>query len=222
MVRSESVIVWAGVAPVKVAEIDIEFFRLPYATDEELKQGALEQCNQAFLDQGEPTLTALNPRLTKINNFSWKATVDVTDEGAPRASTIPPVQGLDPVTWGLIMYLIAGILIGWLVTKWIIYLVRVRPMEQALQEVVTTLDDVIADKHARLAAGEISQAYSDELDAILEQARDDADAAGDDPQLNWMDYLARVLELGKYIPWIVGGIIGLSVLATVRAFAPRR
>ncbi len=221
MVRSVEAIVFSGGAiPDKVAEIDVFFFRLPGATDEDLKQGAIETCNQGFIEKGQGNLSAINPRLEKVGVFGWRCTVDVI-ETVERDAYTPPVQGLDPITWGYIAYVIAGILIGWLVTKWIIYRVIVRPMEQALQDVVKSLDDIIAQKHDNLAAGYITQEYSDELDVLLEKARDDADEAGDDPEYDWIDFLGS-LQLGKYVKWVVGGAVGLSILATVRAFAPRR
>jgi len=218
LVKSVNAIVYSGVQPVKVAEADINFFRLPFATDDELKQGTIETCKKAFDDQGLNNLSAINPRLRKVNDLSWISTVDIV-ESSTVAPRMPPVQGI--ISWGLIAYLITGIILGWLVTKWIIYWVKIKPLEEALQEVVVALDTIIDNKHDRLAAGYITQEYSDELDAQLEEARDNADDAGDDPQMTWVDYFMG-LNLGQYVPWVIGGAIALSILATIRVLAPRR
>ena len=31
-----------------------------------------------------------------------------------------------------------------------------------------------------------------------------------------------LVELGKYVPWVIGGLVTIAALATIRAFAPRR
>lgn len=219
MVRSESVIINAGVVGAKVAEIDVYFFRLPFATDEELKQGTIDTCNQAFIDEGRGDISTTNPRLKKIGVFNWISTVDVIETATVQPYG-PPVQGLlDPLTWSFILIAIAGMLFGYLITKWIIYRVTVRPLLEALEEVVKSLDEIIEAKHNALAAGYITQEYSDALDAELEEARDEADEAGDDPQYDWVDYLA---QFAQYLPLLIKGVVAVAILGTIKAFAPRR
>lgn len=223
MVRTEEAVVYVGVEPEKVAEIDVDFIRFPYAKDEELKNGVVDVCNESFTAQGETRLNAINPRLSKINWACWRGTVDVIGSEAPQGfSQRPPVQGIFFTTaafWLAIIIWIAGAVIGYLIGKWIIYRVSVRPLELALQEVVNALDGIIAKKHEDLAAGNITQEFSDELDAMLEDAQDDADEVGDDPQYDWVDYLEKVLDLAKYIPWVVGGTVAIAI---IKAVTPRR
>ncbi len=223
MVRSEEAIVYSGVEPEKVAEVDVDFIRFPYSTEEELKNGVVDVCAEAFTSQGETRLNAINPRLTKINWACWRGTVDIIGSETPQGfSQSLEVQGiflLNPAFWLAILIWVAGAVIGYLIGKWIIYRVSIRPLELALQEVVNDIDGVIAKKHADLAAGRISQEFSDELDAMLQDARDKADDAGDDPQYDWVDYLKEALP---YIRLLVGGAVAVAALATIRAFAPRR
>ena len=223
MVRSEEVVVYSGVAPEKLAEIDVDFIRLPFSTDEQLLNGVVDVCNNSFASQGETRLNAVNPRLTELNWAMWRGTVDVVGSDEPLGySRGPPVQGIflmSAAFWLAIIIWIAGAVIGYLLGKWIIYRVMVRPLELALQEVVNDVEGIIVKKHADLAAGRISQEVSDELDAMLEEARDEAEEAGDDPRYDWVDYLEKVLDLAKYIPWVVGGAVAIAVL---RVITPRR
>lgn len=226
MVQSDIVTVLVEGTSEKVAEVDVDFIRLPLSTEDELKNGVVDVCNDAFASQGETRLTAMNPRLSQINWSCWRGTVDVIGYEEPQGYTQrPPVQGfflLSSAFWLAVIIWIAGAVIGYLIGKWILYRVQVRPLELALQEVVNDIDGIIAKKHADLAAGYISQEVADELDAMLEETRDKAEDAGDDPQYDWVDYLEKISELGKYIPWIIGGAVALAVIGAVKSFAPRR
>jgi len=86
LVRSVEVVVYSGVEPEKLAEIDVDFIRFPLSTEAELKNGVVDVCNNSFASQGETRLNAVNPRLTKINWVMWRGTVDVVGSEASQGT----------------------------------------------------------------------------------------------------------------------------------------
>lgn len=227
MVKSSAVSVYVGAeAPRKIAEMDVYGIRAPFTTDAEIIDTIIEVSDATLAEKGQPDLKAQNPRLKREVWAFWKCTVDITGVPTPLGKTVqgyPTVLGYPLVFgaafWLAIVIFFMGMIIGFLIGKWLTYRVVVRPLEEALEEVVRDLNEIIDSKHAALAAGLIDAEFAAELDERLEEARDDADAAGDDPRYDWVDYLGEALE---YIPLIVGGAVVVAALATIRSFAPRR
>ena len=225
MVKSSAVSVYVGAeAPQKIAEMDVYGIRAPFTTDAEIMSTIVKVSNDSFIQKGQPGLVTQDPRLRQEIWAFWKCTVDIVETPPPSGKTMgiqyfPSPLILGAAFWLALVILFMGMIIGHLIGKWWTYLVIVRPLEEALQEVVRDINEIIDSKHEALAAGLIDAEFAAELDAKLEEARDKAEEAGEDPRYDWVDYLGKALE---YVPWIVGGAVAIAALATIRAFAPRR
>lgn len=228
MVKSSAISVYVGAeAPQKIAEMDVYGIRTPFTTDEEIMSTIVKVSNDTFIQKGQPGLVTQNPRLRQEIWAFWKCTVDIVETPPPAGKPMgvqyfPSPLVLGAAFWLAMVIFFMGIIIGFLIGKWFTYRTVVRPLEEALQEVVRDIDEVIDSKHEALAAGLIDADFAAELDAKLEEARDKADEAGDDPRYDWVDYIGKILELGKYIPWIIGGAVAVAAINAVAAFAPRR
>lgn len=204
MVKSREVTIVAGIVEEKHAEIDVFFIRFPWATDGSITSNIVSNCNSAFALY-EPGLRAENPRLSQVKWAFWKCTVDV-------------IGTASPVPWPLIIGFILGVVIAGLIIYWVV----VRPVKEAAQEIVMDIDSVIASKYDALARGDITQEYADQLDADLEEAKSKAEEAGKDPLYDWVDYLKPILEIIKYMPYIIAGTIGIVFISTLASAIPRR
>jgi hypothetical protein len=229
MVKSQVLSVNVEAAPEyplakKVAEMDVYGIRWPFSADSEIMTTIVNVIDTASVQKGQPTLKAQNPRLHEETWAFWKCTVDIVDTSIPSGKTTGiqyfiPALLLTPAFWLALIILILGMMLGYLIGKWWTYRTVVRPLEEALQEVVRDVDEIIAMKEEALAAGQIDADFAAELDTKLEGAKKKADEAGANPSYDWVDYLGKALE---YIPWIIGGVVVYAALNTIAAFAPRR
>lgn len=210
MVRSDTVVVTATeyVPPtpppgaVKVAEIDIDFVRLPGVGDNTIKDGSVALCNDVFWLTGfSGVLEAFNPRLKRLSWWNQRCTVDVHQVG-----------GGTPFPWAAF---IAGILVGVIAAGIIIYYVVVRPLKEALRDVAKDIREVMAEKEEALAEGLIDPTYAEALNAALEEAAAKAEAAGEEEWWEaWVKYLEPIL---KMLPML----LMFMLLITVISYMPR-
>ena len=222
---SPTITVQVEIPSEKYAEMDVYGIRMPLSTEKEIKDTIVDVCNRSLAEKGQPGLEAQNPRLHREVWAFWKCTVDVVGvpSGTPMGiQSYPSPIVLGAAFWLAVVIWLMGAIIGYLIGKWITYRVEVRPLEEALQEVVRDIDEVIDSKHEALEAGLIDADFAAELDEMLEEARDEAEEAGEDPHYDWVDYIGKLIELGKYIPWIVGGAVTVAAISAVSAYAPRR
>jgi len=209
----------------KVAEMDVYGIRFPFSADSEIMTTIINVIDTASAQKGQPTLKAQNPRLHQETWAFWKCTVDIVDTSTPSGKTMeiqPLIIGgivIGAAFWLALIIFILGMMLGFLIGKWWTYRTVVRPLEEALQEVVRDVDEIIAMKEEALAAGQIDADFAAELDTKLETAKKKADEAGANPSYDWVDYLGKALE---YIPLIIGGVVVYAALNTIAAFAPRR
>ena len=211
----------------KVAEMDVYGIRAPFATDEEIMSTIVNVCNITLVEKGQPGFEAKNPRLKREVWAFWKCTVDIVGTPTTLGKTMeiqpyPSPIILGAAFWIALVILFMGTIIGYLIGKWWTYRTEVRPLEEALQEVVQDVDEIISSVDEALAEGLIDEDFAAELKTRLQEARDKAEEAGKDPHYDWVDFLAKFIEWGKYIPWVVGGIVTVTALSTVAAYAPRR
>lgn len=184
----------------KVAKIEIDFIRLPFVADDYIKNGLIGICNGAFLVVGySGVLEARTCGLKQIDWMFWRATIDVYK-----------IEGATPFPWAYI----AGAAAGAIFTGTIIYLVRVIPLLEALQEVARDITEVMSEKHQAFEQGKIDKETADRLNAKLEEAKEKAEEAGDDPFKDWVKYLKPIMEM---LPMI----LAFALIATVVGMIPR-
>lgn len=206
------------ISVVKTAEIDINFIRFPLATDKQVKNECLNVADKA-VKQYAPNAFAYNPRLVKGKWPFQRCVLDVYEAEAGAAlESGRVVRLLDPVTWVLIITAILGAV---MITWGIVIIVKVRPLKAEMQEIADTLTRVIAAVEKARDEGKFDEKTANEILDDLRKARDKAEEAGEDPDIDWYKYLQPIFDILKYLPYIVVGGIALMFLPHLTALIPR-
>ncbi|MCJ7759903.1 hypothetical protein MUP59_02015 [Candidatus Bathyarchaeota archaeon] len=183
----------------KTGEIEVQFIRLPGFDDTFIRSGIVNIVNGAFGVSGQGgILEAGSPRLAQIDSIRWSCTVDVKAAGAA-------------TPWAIIAAAILGAVVAGAVIYWVI----IRPLKETLTEIANDIDTVIKLKEQKVTAGEITQSAADEMDKLLEAARDKAKAAG---ASNWWDFLIAPLTgaIGIIVIILIVALVLPAVTSAVR------
>lgn len=184
---------------VKTAEIVVGFLRMPFSTDEAIISRFKTQIEAEL---AEFSARLRNPRISRVSWFCEELTFDVYE---------PPPQSpspLAPIVWAIIVA--ALLVLGWVLV--ILLYIRVKELERVVEEMGKTVEEVMAEKEAALAAGKISEEYAADLNKTLQELKAKADAAG---RTDWWNMIERIFE---YLPLI---IIGFGAIVLI-GMLPRR
>jgi len=194
----------------KVADVEIHFIRLPFVSDDFIKQGcetivngALWMAEKLSLTEGKHLWTAKEDiELKQIDWARWVAICPVYSEGTP-------------IPWAFI----AGLIVGAVVAGIIIYFVQVRPLKETLVNVSKRIDQVISEIEDAKQRGEIPPEKADQLINELRGASEEARRAGEDPFYEWTKYFEPVV---KAIPTILMFALAIVIVSAVVGLIQRR
>jgi len=178
----------------KEAEVDIHFIRLPFVTDEQIKNGMLNLVN-GVLKIFAPKMYAKNPVLTQTSWATWKCTLEIYSTASP-------------APW----VLIAGVILGAVLAYAIIYFVEIRPLKETLVKLSKKLVEVMNEKEKALAEGRISKDFADRLNKMLKEAEEDARRAGEDPLRDWFKHFQPIVE---FLPTFLMLILLIALISAV-------
>jgi len=182
----------------EAAEIDVYFIRLPYVSDDYIKDGLKTICNTAFQVAGHPQLSVGDIRLQQVNWAFWKASVDV----------MKPVG--DPVPWALI----AGIIIGAVLAGVIMYYVEIKPREENAAEATKKIEDVIAEVEKAKSEGKVDPDTASKIESMLKEAEQKAGGAGA-PE-DWTKWIQPMMQMLPALLMVAVVIAVLGVMQRAR------